>query len=118
MFGFSSKQIAKEINLPFQVVLELKEDGTFLAKIPHLPGCTARGRTKSDALRNVAETARHHLDYAGKSRFERVWEDPAHSTLNSLTAFFGRLVAGSNRDRTAAPSRAPAAHASAGLGGR
>lgn len=94
----SSKQIEKEIALPFKVVLELQEDGYFLASCPMLPGCSARGRSKSEALKNISEAVRHHLDLAASAQFEVVWQDATHPTLNSISAFFGRVLAGSNRD--------------------
>ncbi len=99
MFGFLTNHDSdKEIALPFKVVLEGREDGYFLAKVPSLPGCTARGRSKSEALKNIQEAVRLHLDAASSAAFDVVWEDPAHPVLNCAQAFFGRLVAGSSRD--------------------
>ena len=95
----SSKQIEKEIALPFKVHLELKDDGFFVASCPFLPGCSARGRTKSEALKNIAEAInKHHLSLASQPNFEVVWQDAGHPTLNALHAFFSRMVAASNRD--------------------
>jgi len=99
MFNFlNSKQIEKDIALPFRINLELKEDGFFLASCPSMPGCSARGRTKSEAIKNISEAIQNHLNLAEKSDFEIVWEDFTHPTLNALGSYFGRVVAGSNRD--------------------
>jgi predicted RNase H-like HicB family nuclease len=103
MFGFLTRQdVEKEISLPFKVILEAQEDGFFVAKVPSLPGCTARGRSKSEALKNVEEAVRLHLDSAASAPFDVVWEDAAHPVLNCLATFYGRLVAGSNRDASLA----------------
>ncbi|HTB34420.1 MAG TPA: hypothetical protein VK842_06125, partial [bacterium] len=103
MFGFFSRQeIEKEIALPFKVVLEALDDGFFVAKAPGLPGCTARGRSKSEALQNIQEAVRLHLDAAAAPTFETVWEDPAQPVLNAVAPFFGRLVAAGNRDNSLA----------------
>ncbi|HXC64958.1 MAG TPA: hypothetical protein VNZ67_11410, partial [bacterium] len=103
MFGFFSRQeIEKEIALPFKVVLEALDDGYFVAKAPSLPGCTARGRSKSEALQNIQEAVRLHLDAAAAPAFEVVWEDPAQPVLNAVAPFFSRLVAVGNRDNSLA----------------
>jgi predicted RNase H-like HicB family nuclease len=99
MFGFLTRQdLEKEIALPFKVVLEAQDDGFFVAKVPSLSGCTARGRSKSEALKNIEEAVRLHLDAAAAAPFDIVWEDPSQPVLHSLAPFFGRLVAGSNQD--------------------
>jgi predicted RNase H-like HicB family nuclease len=99
MFSFlTSRASDKEIALPFKVVLEGREDGYFLAKVPSLPGCTARGRSKSEALKNIQEAVRLHLEAAASAAFDVVYEDPQHPVLNCAQPFFDRLVAGSSRD--------------------
>ena len=99
MFGFLTRHdIEKEIALPFKVILEARDDGFFVAKVPSLPGCTARGRSKSEALKNMEEAVRLHLDAAAAAPFEVVWEDPTQPVLHCIAPFFGRLVAGSGRD--------------------
>jgi predicted RNase H-like HicB family nuclease len=105
MFGFLTRQDSdKEIALPFKVVLEEKEDGFFVATVPSLPGCIARGRSKSEALRNVEEAVRLHLDAADAAPFEVVSEDPSQRVVHCITPFFGRLVAATNRDGSFASS--------------
>ena len=99
MFGlFNNKKVQKEMDLPFPVSLEQRDDGLIVAVCPSLPGCTAYGRSRAEALRNLGEAARHHLRQAGSADFEVVLEDPAHPNLNALAAFYGRLVGGSNKD--------------------
>ena len=34
------------------------EDGAYLADVPELPGCTAHGQTREDALKNAETAAR------------------------------------------------------------
>src|SRR4051812_42668531 len=113
MFGFLTKNDSdKEIALPFKVVLEGREDGYFLAKVPSLPGCTARGRSKSEALKNIQEAVRLHLDAAQAAAFDVVWEDPTHPVLNCAHSFYGRwwravraTAAWPARPATSAPGR-------------
>ncbi|HXB96646.1 MAG TPA: hypothetical protein VNZ54_01250, partial [bacterium] len=99
MFGFTTRPDQdKEIALPFKVVLEAGEDGFFVAKVPGLPGCTARGRSKSEALKNAEQAMRLRLGGAAASPFEAVWEDASQRVVHCITPFFGRLVAATNRD--------------------
>ncbi|HTB22764.1 MAG TPA: hypothetical protein VK914_08670 [bacterium] len=103
MFGFVGRQdLEKEIALPFKVVLEARDDGYFLAKVPGLPGCTARGRSKSEALKNAEQAVRLRLGGAAAAAFEVVWEDPAQKVVHCALPFFGRLVAATNRDSSLA----------------
>src|SRR5580658_6704795 len=103
MFGFTTRQDQdKEIALPFKVVLEAGEDGFFLAKVPGLPGCTARGRSKSEALKNAELAMRLRLGGAAAAPFEAVWEDASQRVVHCITPFFGRLVAATNRDASLA----------------
>lgn len=41
-----------------------KEDGTFVALVPELPGCVAHGDTQEEALSNIKEAMRLWLDTA------------------------------------------------------
>lgn len=103
MFGFLGRHdLQKEIALPFKVVLEALEDGYFVAKVPSLPGCTARGRSKTEAMKNIEEAVRLHLDAASGSDFEVVYEDSSQPLIHAITPFFGRLVAATHRDSTLA----------------
>jgi predicted RNase H-like HicB family nuclease len=103
MFGFLGRQdLQKEIALPFKVVLEALEDGYFVAKVPSLPGCTARGRSKTEALKNIEEAVRLHLDAAATAVFEVVYEDASQPLIHAIAPFFGRLVAATHRDSTVA----------------
>jgi predicted RNase H-like HicB family nuclease len=94
----NGKKIQKEIALPFEVILEFQEDGYFLATCPALPGCTAQGQTKSEALQNISQAVRNFMARTGQGRFELVLQNPEHPTLHALAGVDGKLVAGSNRD--------------------
>lgn len=41
-----------------------KEDATFIAEIPELPGCMAHGETPEDALKNAKEAIQLWIDTA------------------------------------------------------
>ena len=46
----------------FPVELEQDEDGRWAASIPLLPGCSAWGHTKEEALQNLREAAQAYLE--------------------------------------------------------
>ena len=46
----------------FPVELEQDEDGRWSASIPLLPGCSAWGRSKEEALRALREAAQAYLE--------------------------------------------------------
>ena len=39
----------------FHVILEVAEDGWFVAEVPALPGCVSQGKSEEEALENVRE---------------------------------------------------------------
>jgi len=39
----------------FQVIIELDEDGFYVADVPALPGCHTQGRSFEEALENIRE---------------------------------------------------------------
>jgi len=41
-----------------------KEDETFIAEVPELPGCIAHGETQEDALKNAKEAVQLWIDTA------------------------------------------------------
>jgi len=41
--------------MKYRVTLEQDEDGTFVAKVPSLPGCVSEGKTRREALTNVKD---------------------------------------------------------------
>lgn len=47
----------------YTVVLEFDEEiGEYAALVPALPGCTSQGKTKDEALTNVREAIRGHIE--------------------------------------------------------
>jgi predicted RNase H-like HicB family nuclease len=48
--------------LEIVVVLEPVEEGGFSVEVPSLPGCLSFGKTKEEALKNIAEAIALHLD--------------------------------------------------------
>ncbi|HLB12968.1 MAG TPA: type II toxin-antitoxin system HicB family antitoxin [Dehalococcoidia bacterium] len=47
----------------YAVVLEFDDEiGEYVALVPALPGCTSQGKTKEEALANVREAIRGHIE--------------------------------------------------------
>ncbi|MBI4571328.1 MAG: type II toxin-antitoxin system HicB family antitoxin [Chloroflexi bacterium] len=65
----------------FSVVIEGDEDG-FVAYCPELQGCYTQGKTYDEALRNIRDAVRLHLE----DRLERGEQipEPASVTVTSL----------------------------------
>jgi antitoxin HicB len=49
------KNIAYYLNLPYGIALRKDEDQDWVARIEELPGCTAHGKNRSEALENLEE---------------------------------------------------------------
>jgi predicted RNase H-like HicB family nuclease len=47
--------------LKYRVVIEQDEDGMFVVECPSLPGCVSQGRTRAEALANVADAIQGYL---------------------------------------------------------
>jgi predicted RNase H-like HicB family nuclease len=45
-----------------KIRLEVDEDGVFVATCPSLPGCISQGKTRREALRNIREAIKLHVD--------------------------------------------------------
>lgn len=45
-----------------QIILELGEDGYFVAHVPTLKGCWSQGKTKDEALANIREAIDLYLE--------------------------------------------------------
>jgi predicted RNase H-like HicB family nuclease len=56
--------LQKYLNLPYTVVLRSDEDGDIVARIQELPGCSAHGKTDSEALENIREAQRLWIEDA------------------------------------------------------
>ena len=48
--------------MKFRVLIEVDEDGVFVAEVPALPGCISQGSTRTEALRNVTEAIAGYLE--------------------------------------------------------
>jgi predicted RNase H-like HicB family nuclease len=46
----------------FQVIIEACEEGGYFASCPTLQGCHAEGESYSDAIKNIEEVIKAHLD--------------------------------------------------------
>jgi predicted RNase H-like HicB family nuclease len=46
----------------YTVVIEQAEDGSFSVWVPDLPGCVSCGDTREEALANVTEAIRGHIE--------------------------------------------------------
>jgi len=69
--------------MQYTVVLEQAADGSFSAWVPFLPGCVSCGDSREEALTNIAEAIRGHLDIM-REHGEPV--PPARSTASIVRA--------------------------------
>jgi predicted RNase H-like HicB family nuclease len=46
----------------YRVLLEIDEDGLYVAEVPSLPGCISQGTTRSEALSNIKEAIAGYLE--------------------------------------------------------
>lgn len=49
-------------DMQYTVVVERADDGSFSVWVPDLPGCVSSGDTHEEALRNIAEAIRGHIE--------------------------------------------------------
>lgn len=56
--------------MKFRVLLEIDEDGVFVAEVPTLPGCVSQGKTPGEALHNARKAIAVYLESL------RAHEDP------------------------------------------
>jgi antitoxin HicB len=47
--------------LKYRIVIELDEDGMFVAECPALPGCISQGKTRAEAVANIADAIQGYL---------------------------------------------------------
>ena len=45
-----------------KISIEIDEDGIFVATCPSLPGCISQGETSKEAVSNISEAIKLHLD--------------------------------------------------------
>jgi predicted RNase H-like HicB family nuclease len=53
---------AGDLPVKFRVLIEVDEDGAFVAEVPSLPGCVSQGSTRTEALHNVMEAITGYLE--------------------------------------------------------
>jgi predicted RNase H-like HicB family nuclease len=49
-------------SMQYMVVIEKADDGSFSVWVPDLPGCVSTGDTREEALANIAEAIRGHME--------------------------------------------------------
>jgi antitoxin HicB len=50
------------MTVKYRVLIEIDEDGVFIAQVPSLPGCISQGKTRAEALKNVKEAVALYLE--------------------------------------------------------
>jgi len=48
------------------VTIEQDEDGVFVVECPSLPGCVSQGRTRAEALTNIADAIQGYIESLAK----------------------------------------------------
>jgi len=48
--------------MKYRVIIELDEDGVFIAECPALPGCVSQGDTYQKALENIQDAIKGYLE--------------------------------------------------------
>jgi predicted RNase H-like HicB family nuclease len=57
----------EKARMRYRVLIERDEDGTYVAKVPDLPGCATEGKTKRELMRNVREAIQAYVEALKKS---------------------------------------------------
>lgn len=47
--------------MKFRVVIEIDEDGVYVAQVPSLPGCISQGK-RAEALENIKDAIKGYID--------------------------------------------------------
>ena len=47
--------------MKYRVVVEVDEDGVFIAECPALPGCVSQGKTRQEALANIQDAMQGYV---------------------------------------------------------
>jgi predicted RNase H-like HicB family nuclease len=50
------------MTMKFRVLVQVDEDGVFVAECPSLPGCVSQGTTRAEALLNIQEAIGGYLE--------------------------------------------------------
>ena len=48
--------------MKFRVVVEIDEDGVYVAQCPSLPGCISQGKTREEALENIKDAIKGYIE--------------------------------------------------------
>lgn len=48
--------------MKYPVLIDVDEDGIFIAQVPSLPGCISQGTTRDEVLQNAKEAIDAYLD--------------------------------------------------------
>ena len=48
--------------MKYRVLVEVDEDGVFVAEVPSLPGCVSQGSSRDEALTNIKEAISLYLE--------------------------------------------------------
>ena len=48
--------------MKYRVVIEVDEDGMYVASVPSLPGCISQGKTREEALKNIQDAIKGYLE--------------------------------------------------------
>lgn len=48
--------------MKYRVVIEVDEDGMYVASVPSLPGCISQGRTREEVLKNIQDAIKGYLE--------------------------------------------------------
>jgi antitoxin HicB len=59
-FDFPGQQLQIG-SMKYRVVIEVDEDGVFVAECPSLPGCISQGKTRAEALANIKDAMTGYL---------------------------------------------------------
>jgi len=49
------------MNMRYRILLELDEDGMYVAECPSLPGCISQGKTRKEALENIQDAIKGYI---------------------------------------------------------
>ena len=52
--------------MKFRILIEIDEDGVFVAECPSLPGCISQGRTREESLENIQDAIKGYLESLSK----------------------------------------------------
>jgi antitoxin HicB len=48
-------------SMKYRILLEVDEDGVFVAECPSLPGCISQGKTREEAVANIKDAIAGYL---------------------------------------------------------